>query len=209
MPDRATFHFLHVRKTGGTAIKEALRPVAAAFRLLLHSHQVKAASLPPDERYFLCLREPADRFVSGFNSRLRMGRPRYFSRWSAAEEVAFRHFKTANELAEAIDAKSSLRREAARAAIASIKHLALSQSAWLENRASEPIWVGFTESLDLDFARLRAQLQLPAGISLPADPTKSHRAPPDSCVYLSPRGRANVRSWYSDDVALVQRYRQG
>ena len=63
----APVHFLHIRKTGGMALKAALSPVAAERGLLLREHGTALAKVPKGERAVFVVRDPVARFVSGFN----------------------------------------------------------------------------------------------------------------------------------------------
>lgn len=72
---RTNLHFLHIRKTGGTALKNALRahPVTENCVLHLHPHRIRLSDVPVGHRVMLATRDPVSRFVSGFGSRLRQG----------------------------------------------------------------------------------------------------------------------------------------
>ena len=49
-----TVHFLHIRKTGGTAIAEALRPVAASMESY-YTAMARLSDVPRDQQVvFLC-----------------------------------------------------------------------------------------------------------------------------------------------------------
>src|SRR4051812_28297644 len=104
----ARLHFLHVGKTGGTAIKRALRSgqvrATPYGRLLLHRHRFTLRDVPEDDFVFFCVRDPIARFVSGFYSRRDQGRPRYHFEWSPAEATAFATFATPEQLAGALAA---------------------------------------------------------------------------------------------------------
>ena len=100
-------HFLHIGKTGGAAVKHALKPVAAAGHLMLHGHDVRLHDVAPGEQVFFFLRDPLSRFVSAFYSRQREGRPRYVVPWTPDEEAAFGRFRTANELADGLSSTSA------------------------------------------------------------------------------------------------------
>jgi hypothetical protein len=97
-------HFLHPGKTGGTALKAALAPVAldGRYEIHLHRHNVLLSDISLGDRVFFSVRAPLDRFVSGFNSRRRQGRPRYDIPWSAAEERAFTTFTSPDALGRAL-----------------------------------------------------------------------------------------------------------
>jgi len=83
-------HFLHIGKTGGTAVKTALKPLVRSgpFDLDLHRHPFTLAKIPEGEVFFFCLRDPIERFVSGFSSRQREGRPRHYRPWGPNERLA-------------------------------------------------------------------------------------------------------------------------
>src|SRR5690242_20312382 len=94
-----TAHFLHVGKTGGTAVREALAPYAEAgrFHLIFHPHRVTLHDVPEDDGFVFIVRDPLGRYVSGFYSRKREGRPYYDRPWNDAERAAFERFETPND----------------------------------------------------------------------------------------------------------------
>ena len=198
-------HFLHVGKTGGTAVKHALAPVAEGRGLVLHDHETRLADLPPGERAFLFLRDPVARFVSAFHSRRRRGRPRHDWEWSEAERAAFARFATPNALAEAIGED-----EAARAAMRGIEHIRSPQALWtgppeaLLARRADLLMVGRCETLEADFRRLAHLLDLPEEVRLPEDDLNAHRNPSGVDRRLSEAARANLRDWYVEDYAVLE-----
>jgi hypothetical protein len=197
-----TVHFLHIGKTGGTAVRYALKPVAAQFGIVLHRHETRLRDLAGAPA-LLTFREPAARFVSAFNSRLHMGQPRRNVPWREGETRAFTTFKTANDLAEALSPGAL--HEAACDAMRGIRHIARPQSDWAtlaEIREGNVPWIGFTETLAADFERLKSLLSLPASVMLPADEKDAHRSSPDLPTDLSDRGRRNVLAWFADDLGL-------
>src|SRR5689334_19331398 len=177
-------HFIHVGKTGGSAVKYALAPVAGRFQIVLHPHETTLPDIPVGERVFFFLRDPLTRFVSGFNSRKRCGRPRIFSPWNRAERRAFNRFSTALELARALSSHDSDVVSAAHAAMQGVRHVNSRFLDWfvspdyLVSRLPDIILIGFQETLQDDFKRLRAILRLPTDVSLPLDPVRAHKTPP-------------------------------
>ena len=69
-------HILHIRKTGGSAVKESLGPYTMTdkFRIKLHGHSFTLKDVPKGEKVVFFLRDPFTRFVSGFYSRKRKNR---------------------------------------------------------------------------------------------------------------------------------------
>jgi hypothetical protein len=207
-------HILHIRKTGGNALKTALGKVAEEYDLVLHGHTTTLRDIKAGERVAFIVRDPVDRFVSGFNSRLRKGQPLLNSRWSEGEEQAFARFKTPNDLAEALTVVEV--REEARKAMREIAHVktsfadTLGSKSYVLERLTDIVWIGRTESLDRDFEKLRQHLGLPSTIVLPSESTAAHRTPDGFSTALSEIGRKNVTAWYADDlefVAWLERYR--
>jgi len=200
-------HFLHIRKTGGNALKAALRPVAEDYSLIIHDHQTTLRDVPAGERLAFIIRNPVDRFVSGFNSRLRMGRPLLNSKWSAEEAEAFARFKTPNDLAEALTEGDE--NDAALKAMHDIAHVRTSFADTLgsredvRDRLEDIIWIGRTETLDRDFELLKFRLGLPSETALPLDPVAAHRTPEGFSTALSETGRRNLTAWYAADIEFL------
>jgi len=196
-------HFLHIRKTGGNALKAALDPLSGEFGLILHDHETTLADVPAGERVAFILRDPIERFMSGFNSRLRQGRPLKNSKWRDGEVWAFSIFKTPNDLAEALS--SEAKRADALRAMGEIAHVNTSLADWLRSleylqvRSGDIAWAGRTETLTSDFEKLKERIGLPASLALPDDPVAAHRTPDGFSQDLSAVGRANIAAWYQAD----------
>ena len=206
-------HFLHIRKTGGTAIKSALEHAQSTPNAVIytHPHRVCLADIPRRHKVMFALRDPVDRYVSGFMSRFRKGEPANLVSWTAEEAVAFARFKTPDDLARALDPGAS-DHEAAVEAMSAIPHLASKQCDWLGDerlfnaRCDDIIWIGKQESLTSDFAALKGFLELPSGVILPSGTREAHRAPTNSSAKteLSEEAHCHVTNWYSDDYALIE-----
>ena len=76
--NRRNVHLLHIGKTGGTAVKAAVRQSDANGSLLIHPHEVTLRDIAPGDDVIFFVRNPVDRFVSGFFSRKRQGQPGHF-----------------------------------------------------------------------------------------------------------------------------------
>lgn len=204
-------HFLHIGKTGGTAIKFALSEVSELqdYSLKLHPHQVRLRDVPEGEKAMFFVRDPIARFMSGFYSRQRQGLPRYLSRWSPAEEVAFSRFQTANELAVALSSSDVATKMAAEEAMKSIGHVKTSYWDWFENEAyllsrlTDIFFIGFQESIPADFELLRLKIALPPEAQLPTDDIAAHRNPKGADMRLEPSAIENLRKWYRRDDAFI------
>ena len=203
---------LHVGKTGGTALKYALRghKDSPALLIVTHRHRIKLADLPPWDDFFFFVRDPVDRYVSGFNSRLREGRPRYVKPWTARERWAFERFASAEDLALALGSDDWRRRRQARSAMRSIRHIrtgfasTVGDGRRLRRRRRHLLLVGRLETIGADFERLKSALGLPEGLRLPDADRAAHRDPGSVTRTLSDGARANVEDWLSEEYRLLE-----
>ena len=120
--------YLHIGKTAGTYVKSIAKNQAAvvsgSVRLCSHNETLNSTSKDfPGRKIAFTFRDPADRFCSAFDSRLRNGRPTYSSIWSSEEAITFGVFRTATKLAEALDSSDDYLRSAAEFGMQSISHL--------------------------------------------------------------------------------------
>ena len=90
---------MHIGKTAGTALRFTL----VEIRRRPHTewstgHTTRLDECPPGQKFFFCVRDPTDRFLSGFLSRQREGRPRFDMPWNEEEAIAFSRFSSAEEM---------------------------------------------------------------------------------------------------------------
>ena len=208
------YGLLHIGKTGGTAVKTVLnasRKLGAGKSFTVFKHEVGLAAVAEGnlcERLMFFIREPVDRFVSAFNSRLRKGFPRHNAKWNVREEVAFAHFKTPNELAEGLSSDDPDIREVAVGSMMSIMHLRRSYEHYLgslellEQEKERIYLIGATETFDADFSLMRAVLGIADDIALPTDDYGAHRTPDGFERTVSDLGRRNVQDYYKTDYAI-------
>jgi hypothetical protein len=201
-------HFLHVRKTGGTALKRGFRkaglPETPYGPIELQPHALHFRHVPADDHVIFCLRDPVARFVSGFYSRLRKGQPRYFIEWRPVERAVFEAYPTPQELADGLGRGDEL----ARTAMDRIYHLRpmthpLGPVEELEARLHQVVYVGRQETLAADWEHIKALLGLRPGVKLPSDPGRAHRR--DASVDTSLDGAAvrTLQEWYAGDYRLL------
>lgn len=221
-------HFLHVRKTGGTAIRHAFltsetesasirhapkeySKAIGQFVLHLHSHGTRLVDIPEGEKVFFFLRDPVARFISGFYCRQRQGQPRYFFPWSVEEKQVFTCFKTPNELGIALSSENDHERKKAEIAMKSIKHLRFSYWDWFSDEAyfisrkDDIFFVGFQETLSDDFELLKLKLKLPKTLELTKNNIDAHKSSYDAgCVPLEKLAIKNVKNWYERDYKFIK-----
>jgi hypothetical protein len=210
-PRRRTLHFLHIGKTGGTAIKHALNIGSSncEYTIQLHRHGFTLPDVPVGDGVIFFLRDPISRFVSGFYSRQRQGQPRGFWAWSPKERDAFERFRTANDLARCISSSDEEQRRMAYRAMKGIQHVRDSYWRWFEgedyfrSRLSDIFFVGFQETLSDDFEALRAKLGLSDAARLPADDIQAHRNPEGLDTTLDEQAIANLKRWYESDYRFL------
>jgi len=214
----SNIHFLHIPKTGGTAFKRAFISKGnktginlKSNKLILNGHgfTFDDAVGDTDSKCVFFVRNVVTRFVSGFNSRLRMGQPFTTARWDEGETVAFKKFRTPNALAEALsDIDINLQR-AAKCAMSSIWHTRFPLYFWLhsvdylEKNKDRILYIGNQEDLDADFIRLKTVMKLENIMKLPTDDVNSHKTPPEYSTFMSALAKENIRNWYREDHELL------
>ena len=205
-------HFLHIGKTGGTALKHAIEsaPTSVVSGIRLHNHGVTLAMIPDGERVFFTIRDPIDRFLSSFFSRWREGKPRYNVPWTADERIAFGRFDTPNKLALALSSGDKEERTAAEHAMRSIGHIKSSywdwfvDEAYFDHRAADIAFIARQEHLNDDFDTLKRMLGLPTSLRLPKDDISAHRNPRNADRRLDPIANRNLAAWYARDYAFLK-----
>jgi hypothetical protein len=202
-------HFIHIPKTGGTALTAALGRLPDPTRFVIHDHTVTLAHIPVGEKVVFGIRDPVSRFVSAFNSRLRKGRPRYDVEWTPIQQKVFRRFSTPNQLAEALSASEPDDRELAVSLLRDMD-LAAPLSHWLTSkellweRLDDIVAILLQKELADDFERLKAALRLPPQACLPDDPVEAHRGAASASTFLSNRAVQNLAAWYGPDASLYE-----
>ncbi|MEZ4874061.1 MAG: sulfotransferase family 2 domain-containing protein [Flavobacteriaceae bacterium] len=201
-------HFLHIGKTGGTALTQMLKEVhSSRYHFKIHPHEFTLQEVPEGHLAMFFLRNPVDRFVSGFYSRKRKGQPAYDVPWNEAEEKAFHAFETPNALAEALSSDEGKVREQAMDAMKGIRHVNTHFGDWLvsetylEKHKRQLFYIGFQENFSEDVKQLYKKITRKA---LKTEIAKSHQAPEKEDKYLSAIAQENLAHWYSEDIQLYQ-----
>ncbi len=212
--NKTIVHFLHIGKSGGTAVKAALgnkdKPLKCNdYYIFSHPHNYTLMHTCKGEKVFFFVRDPIDRFISGFYSRQRKGRPRIYREWSKGEKIAFEHFGTPNELGMALSSENTDRKQQAIDAMKSIYHVKSSYWDWFKNpdyllsRLDDIAFVGTQKNLNDDFLRLKKTFNLPESIKLPQDNVNTHKNPDNLDKRLDSQAIANLKKWYADDYMFL------
>lgn len=211
---RQRLHFIHIGKTGGTAIRTALLGVYNdEYRFVLHSHDFTLLDLPQGDSAFFFVRDPLTRYVSGFYNTYRKGRPAYFQEWTEQIRVTFDRFPTPNALGLGLGSSDIEERLAAEAGMRCIGHVKDSYWRWfgsreqLCSRVDDIFFVGAQERLEADFSHLLQLLHF-GNISLPLEGKKAHRSPGGEDKSLSDDAKRNLREWYAKDYEFLSLLRE-
>ena len=208
------FGLLHIGKTGGTAANAVLKAnnkLGVGEHVACYKHQVGLQDVADEnmcEKLMFFIREPVARYISAFNSRLRKGYPRHHGEWSPREEIAFEHFKTPNQLAEALSSDDAERRQLARDAMKGIRHLRrayehyLGSVKLLEQEKDRIYFIAATETFEPDFGLMRKLLDVSPELELPTDDYGAHRTPDTYEKTVSDLGRRNVQDYYKADYDI-------
>jgi hypothetical protein len=209
-PRTNLIHFLHIGKTGGTAIRSALENhlTSGKYNLEFHRHGTSLREIPEGEKVVFFIRDPISRFISGFYSRQRKGQPRYFFEWNKVEEEAFTRFATPNDLAMALANKDSEHYAHALNAMDGVQHTRhyrkwLISRHYLKSREDDILLIGFQESLSDDFDKLKGLLVINDDVVLPKGIYTAHRSPDGLDRALEEAAVVALRKWYQEDYELV------
>ncbi len=207
MHDKQVVHLLHLPKTGGRALKVALRPFSKNldYYLVLKPGHYSLASIPLDDKFFFTLRDPLSRFVSGFNHIYRQGAPLFREPWTPFQQRVFEVYDSANQLAEALARKEVLAVEAM-SRLGHLRKIAL-QMGGLDNlrkREANILMVCFQERLTEDFVKLKNLLELPEECALPNNPVQANMAPQCSLETLSEHAKVCLVEHYQEDYELIE-----
>jgi hypothetical protein len=213
---RRIVHFLHISKTGGTAVKSALKGYenAGDYEIVFHDHRFRLHHVPPGEKVFFFVRDPVSRFVSGFYDRRRKGQPPSDEPWRPGEEIAYSRFGTPNELALALSSADEERRAAAVDAIRTLGNLRAPQWTWFKNesyflsRKSDILFIGSQETMSVDFALLKRILKLPDNVRLPDDEVASNKNTARVDRRLDEEAVRNLKAWYARDHRFLDLCRE-
>lgn len=208
---------LHIGKTGGTYLRSLLRynkdRWTRPLKLLRHSATLvnTAENFGNDRQLAFTFRDPTERFVSAFHSRMRQGRPTYQFNWSAAEAAAYLWFESAEDLALALISEDERRKSAAIFAFDAIEHLKSNLAAFLQsardlNLGQDQI-VMCVDVADLD-AKLPLVLKCLGVPSFEMPPNPKRHASPTPLPPLSAGAEAALRCFWAEEYALYDACRE-
>lgn len=206
-------HFIHISKTGGSAIKQAIRSADVSEtpfgRLHLHPHPYKLEEVPEDHPVFFCVRDPVSRFMSSFYSRKRKGRPKYFRDWNEVERAAFEIFETPQALGTALASSDPQVRGRAETALNGMRQVKRGLRRWLNSptflrrRRDQIVYIARQETLTDEWDQMKEVLGLPTALQLPSGREEAHRGDEDEDRRLDPIARKALTKWYGHDYLVI------
>lgn len=213
--------FLHIPKTGGSSVDAALTRIAKAGGRppVRFPHMVgleAAETLCPGARFALILRDPLERIVSAFNSRLRQGRPRAEIVWRPAEAPAFAHYRSADRFLRGLLSDDPFDMSMAAYAFAHIGHLKRGYAHYFGDaeaaaaRADRFALIGELTEMERFYERLLT-LSGAAQDLLPALSPAVHQAPPtqaNALAKLTPEEQAKLRARFASEYAIYDQLRR-
>jgi hypothetical protein len=212
-------HFIHIGKTGGNSIKGAFNCTSPylnfkirtnkGYRIICHPHRFTLKDVPVGQGAFLFIRDPLDRYVSGFCSRKRKGYPKNNIPWTEGEAIAFQTFSTPNKLAESLNSSDIKLKERGIKAMNEIQHVNSHLSRWyggveyFSKRVNDIVMIGRTEVMEKSFRFLKKKLGIKDIVSLPENKKDRHQAPGIIDRNMSERARQNIKIWYKEDYEFI------
>lgn len=202
--------FLHIGKTGGTFVKNSLKKYDVDKIVKINNHQQsKINNKIISNKFIFIIRDPVNRYVSGFISRLRKGQPTYFVEWTKNENIAFTNFSTPNDLAEALSSSDENIKANALFAIKHIKHTnSISDYINLENlkkNKDKIFYVCKTETLNNDLQNIYDKLGY-NNINVELHENCLHKTPPEfeNLKKMSNLAIKNIIEYYLNDYEIIK-----
>ena len=199
--------FFHIGKTSGTKINSIFKKkIINNINIIKTQHNLKKRHINLNQNYFFSIRNPVNRFLSGFYSRKRKGKPRLYKDWSTEERQAFKKFKSANQLAESLFLKSKKGQDAIRA-IQSIGHCNSDQIDWFSGSDffgnNPPLCIIRQEFFERDMILFCKKLNIKGEILKNIKKEikiKEHKNNYNKIKPLSKKAIFNLKKWYVKDV---------
>lgn len=204
-------HFLHIGRTGGKSIKFALRNELKTKNqiIILHSHSFRFCDVEPGEKVFFCVRDPLERFVSGFYGRKEKLKSNKFKDFTKDEITSLNYFDSPDVLARNLFTERKNISRLVKTAMKSIEHVSSSYYDWfisnqyLTNRLTDILFVCRQRFLNEDFKILKNKLQLPPNVSLP-DKNRFSSTNSSIEIELSKSSIKNLKKWYNKEYAFLE-----
>jgi len=218
---------IHVGKTGGTYIKDIIRHATGTkvareqqlinsnLVLLNHKTLTETANMyGEDHRFAFIFREPTERFISGFHSRLRMGVPERKVIWSPKEAAAFAVFKTPNELAEALYSDDTYTLSAAHYSMNAIRHLHRGyeyhfgkQSHFIIHKQDKIVTCIDLKNLDMNIHQFLNQIGIEQ-VNIDIDQYSEMRTITDHSKYLSELARLSLKEFWKNEYNFYELFQK-
>ncbi|MEO9516004.1 MAG: hypothetical protein ABJH45_21225 [Paracoccaceae bacterium] len=206
--------FLHIGKTGGTFLKSATsKRDVKEQNLYMGKHGDTLISTMKDfgryRKLGFFFRNPEERFVSGFQSRLRRGLPTYNVDWTQGEAIAFSFFGTPNELAEALSSDDQRLVSAASFAFQHIFHLKLGYQHYLSS--TDAVFYEHKmknieiccETKNIDAQLLRIYEKLDVSVTSTQEGNRNAVAE-EQREKLSPTAKGNLRDYWKTEFEIYE-----
>jgi len=211
----SNFGFLHIPKTTGAGLKDFFEKTAEAgfCHPVKFSHHWSVSDIVryfPDMKISFVLRDPVQRMVSGFNSRLRMGRPRNNNVWSCGEAISFSMFQDPTSLLLGLISDDEFEKSAAIFSTKNISHLLWNYEYYfgsteiIAKQEAHLGTIGDFERYDEFFSALCSDANLPENL-IDELYEKSHVAPQESEKFIERIDETNllkVREYFSQEYRI-------
>lgn len=199
-------YMLHIRKTGGTAVKAAFADVPW---FIGYSHDMAIERVPSDGKILFAVRDPVERVTSAFYDRLREGKPGYDCPRLAQELGVFDVYQSITTIAEGLWSPDAPARARAAAALAAMDHTSCRYWDWLRSRevlaqlAERILYVLFTPTLQVDINSALSRVGKPS-VNLSTDPTRAHVAPAEHRHAIPGHYRQALAKHYAADYDCLR-----
>jgi len=228
-PECKKTHFIHIGKTGGSTVKDWLKRAYPGVResvhnengvnpslwrfgksqFMLHGHDFTLGQGGPFDCYAFFVRDPVERWVSGFLSRLRKdshGAGKGF--WNEQEQVAFTRFPRPEALARALGSHDPGERAEALKANDATVHTKRGIASYLPNidkYMDRILFVGDVNTLGTDFKRMCELSGMPAGQPIKEEAQNLMPEKQAELKHLTPKAETSLKRFLKADYAVLDK----
>lgn len=197
-----TLIFIHVGKTGGTYVRKYLPKEMVSVKG--HGVSIRPQNKVNGARYVFWVRDPVERWVSGFLSRLRHGCPSHChkARNDDQEQMIFHRYPTPNDLAEVMTTRQG--KQASRSMLHTRKSLTQYLGGNVRAHLDDIFFVGETKHMDRDIVALYEKMDwtLPESFRNRA-PVHANPTSISHLSKLSMRGQCALEDYLKDDYEAL------
>lgn len=200
-------HWIRIGKTGSTTTKKVLKEINLPHSFRIHGHAFALGDGKENDCYTFFVRDPVDRWVSGFMSRLRLGCPAHCHvshQQKTKEAELFFKYPTPNDLAEALNTtEGRLANEYSFHTKRTFQDYLPIEAVKKAIREKKITFVGEMSQFEQELNRLILTLD-PESTRIPLERAHANPTMLRDFIKLSPLGRCHLEDFLEKDYQVLE-----